>query len=102
MYQAAAKRGVSNVTGNEDSASSGASALGAAGDTFGNVLGNVVDSTVTSSKAAEEFSSKAIAGEADINDVVMAVANAELALETVVAIRDKATAAYQEIMKMPI
>jgi flagellar hook-basal body complex protein FliE len=34
--------------------------------------------------------------------VVTAVTNAEVTLQTVVAIRDKAVAAYQEIARMPI
>ena len=34
--------------------------------------------------------------------MVTAVANAELALQTVVAVRDQVVAAYQEIMRMPI
>ena len=34
-------------------------------------------------------------------DVVTAVAESELALETLVAVRDKVIAAYEEIMRMP-
>ena len=44
----------------------------------------------------------AIAGEADVTDVVMAVTNAETTLQTVVAVRDRVMAAYQEILRMPI
>jgi flagellar hook-basal body complex protein FliE len=32
----------------------------------------------------------------------MAVANADLALQTVVAVRDRVIQAYQEILRMPI
>ena len=35
-------------------------------------------------------------------DVVTAVAESELALETLVAVRDKVIAAYEEIMRMPV
>ncbi len=35
-------------------------------------------------------------------DVVQAVSNAELTLQTVVAVRDRVVNAYQEIMRMPI
>ena len=41
-------------------------------------------------------------GQVDIRDVVMAVNNAEVTLQTAVAVRDKVIAAYQEIMRMPI
>ena len=43
-----------------------------------------------------------IAGKADIQDVVLAVSNAEMALETVVAVRDTAIKAYKEIMQMTV
>ena len=43
-----------------------------------------------------------IAGKADIQDVVLAVSNAEMALETVVAVRDTAIKAYEEIMQMTV
>lgn len=51
---------------------------------------------------SEEQSAKAVTGEADLTDVVEAVTNAELTLNTTVAIRDRMISAYQEIMRMPI
>jgi len=53
-------------------------------------------------RAAELKASGAIQGKGDLVDVVTAVQAAEVSLETVVAIRDKVIAAYQEIMRMPI
>ena len=44
----------------------------------------------------------AAAGQADLMDVVQAVGNAEMTLQTVVAVRDKVVNAYQELMRMPI
>ena len=35
-------------------------------------------------------------------DLVQSIAQAEIALETVVAIRDKVVEAYQEILRMPV
>jgi flagellar hook-basal body complex protein FliE len=72
------------------------------GDSF---VGMVTDSLREAShigRQAEELSLKQITGEADLKDVVTAVANAEHTLETVVAVRDKVLSAYQEILKMPI
>jgi flagellar hook-basal body complex protein FliE len=37
-----------------------------------------------------------------VTDVVLAVARAELALQTAVAVRDRVVAAYQDVMRMPI
>lgn len=73
-----------------------------ASGTFAEMVKDVVVNTVEANKASEKLSLKAIAGEADIREVVAAVSNAEIALETVVAIRDKVTNAYQEILRMPI
>ena len=47
-------------------------------------------------------SAAAAAGKADLNTVVVAVAEADLTLKTVVAVRDKVLAAYREILRMPI
>ena len=43
-----------------------------------------------------------MAGKADIVDVVTAISETEMALETLVSVRDKVISAYEEIMRMPI
>ena len=53
-------------------------------------------------KRSEEMSIKGIQDEANITDVVTAVSEAEVTLQTVVAIRDKVVEAYKEILRMPI
>jgi flagellar hook-basal body complex protein FliE len=40
--------------------------------------------------------------DAELVDIVSAVANAEITLDTVVTIRDRVIHAYQEIIRMPI
>ena len=47
-------------------------------------------------------SARAVAGQAEMVDVVTAVSNAEMVLETVTTVRDRVISAYQEIMRMPI
>ena len=44
----------------------------------------------------------AVRGGADVTQVVTAVAEAETVLNTVMAVRDRVIAAYQEILRMPI
>jgi flagellar hook-basal body complex protein FliE len=44
----------------------------------------------------------AAAGKANMIDVVTAVAESEVAIDTLVSVRDKVISAYEEIMKMPI
>lgn len=70
--------------------------------TFKEMVSNVVSDTVQATKQSENISMKAIAGQADMRDVVQAVNSAEIALETVVAVRDGAVRAYQDILNMPI
>lgn len=75
-----------------------------AGDTmsFGEVLGGVLNNAVETGKAAEAKAAGLVQGKGDLVDVVSAVNAAEMSLETVVAIRDKVIAAYQDILRMPI
>jgi flagellar hook-basal body complex protein FliE len=64
--------------------------------------GGGVSNTADSARKAEAKMTLATAGKADLVDVVTAVAESEAALETLVAVRDRVIAAYEEIMRMPI
>lgn len=70
--------------------------------TFAETLGKVAQDAIESSKKAETLTTQAVVGEADLMDVVSAVSNAEVTLQTVVAVRDRVMNAYQEILRMPI
>ncbi len=72
------------------------------GNSFVGMVTDSLKSAAHTGREAEELSLKQISGEADLKDVVTAVANAEHTLETVVAVRDKVLSAYQEILRMPI
>ena len=84
----------------------GGAAPGAAGaipsQNFGNILADTVRDAMSSMRAGEAAAAQGAAGQGDVVQVVNAVTQAELTLETVVAIRDKVIAAYQDIMRMPI
>ncbi|WP_341704975.1 flagellar hook-basal body complex protein FliE [Ferrovibrio sp.] len=69
---------------------------------FGAMVREALQDTVDASRQSEAVSAKAVAGKADVTDVVTAVTSAEMALDTVVAVRDRVISAYQEIMRMPI
>ena len=51
---------------------------------------------------SEAASLQAISGKASLQEVVEAVNAAEIALQTVVAVRDRMISAYQDIIRMPI
>ena len=93
-YKAAANRVVEKSTDTDMNAS--------AGSGFGNVLKSTLDQSIEAARQSEAVSLKAIAGQADMQDVVLAISNAETALGTMVAVRDKVISAYQEIMRMQI
>lgn len=69
---------------------------------FRELLRRVADDAIQSGEKAEAMTAKAVAGEADLMDVVTAVSNAEITLQAVVAVRDRVLSAYQEILRMPI
>lgn len=81
-------------------ATSGASS--APGMSFGEVLGDIVQDALKTGKQAESKAAGLVQGKGDLVDVVTAVNSAEMSLQTVVAIRDKVIAAYQDILRMPI
>lgn len=72
------------------------------GESFADMVSGSLKKAVALGRTSEEVSLKGVAGEADLTDVVLAVNNAENALNTVVAVRDKVITAYQEILRMPI
>jgi flagellar hook-basal body complex protein FliE len=72
------------------------------GQTFANLVEKAGEQALQATKGGEQASIQAIAGKADLNDVVTAVSNAEITLQTVVAVRDRVVGAYLDILKMPI
>ena len=85
------------VKGNESKDSSSV-----AGEHFMNMVKDFGQQTIDANRGAEKVSMEAVAGRAELSDVVTAVAHAETSLKTVVTVRDKIISAYQEIMRMPI
>ncbi len=53
-------------------------------------------------RVAENTAIGAMAGTADTQSLVMALAQTELAVETAVTVRNKVVEAYQEILRMPV
>ena len=69
---------------------------------FGALVKGAIREAVKIGKQSEKLSVAAINDKADLNQVVTAVAEAEVTLQTVVAVRDKVIDAYKEILRMPI
>ena len=73
-----------------------------AGEGFGDMLRKAVDTVVDTVSQGEHASMQAATGKADLAQVTEAINNAEVAVQTVTAVRDRVVAAYQDIMRMPI
>jgi len=69
---------------------------------FSSLVSKALESTAQSARQADIQAGNVAAGRSDVVDVVTAVAESEAAIETLVAVRDRVIAAYEEIMRMPV
>ena len=74
----------------------------AGGGDFADLVKNALDEARRIGQRSENLSMEGIRDNADLNQVITAVAEAEVTLQTVVSIRDKVIDAYREILRMPI
>ena len=78
----------------------GAGAAGAG--SFADLLKDFSSQSLDAGAKGETLSLKGIDKKADLVDIVTAVSNAEVTLDTVVTLRDRVIQAYQEIIRMPV
>jgi flagellar hook-basal body complex protein FliE len=74
-------------------------------DTQGGASGafaQAATSFVETLQRGEQTARAAITGGADAHALVQALASTQLAVETVVTVRDRVVEAYQEILRMPV
>jgi flagellar hook-basal body complex protein FliE len=72
------------------------------GPSFGSLLKDALGTVVDAGRKSDAQQHAMAAGKANIVDVVTAVSETEVAVETMVAVRDRMIAAYEEVMRMPI
>lgn len=82
--------------------SPGQALVGSGEADFGAMITDAVSSVVEGGKVAEQSTVDMLQGKANLVDVVTAVAETEVAMETLVSVRDRVISAYEEIMRMPI
>ena len=75
---------------------------GNADQSFATLLKDAIGSVVQAGHKSDAETKALAGGKANMVDVVTAVAQTEVAVDDMVAVRDKVIAAYDEIMKMPI
>ena len=94
---------LSSLLGPSQTAPSSATAAATgAGDSFSSVLASFSKDAVDSLKTSESMSVAGIQGSATTQSVVEAVIKAQESLQTVLAVRDKAVAAFQDVSRMAI
>lgn len=71
-------------------------------DGFQNFLSKAIDNSAGVAAQAETTALNLVAGQANLVDLATAVTNAEMVIETVVAVRDKVISAYNDIVRMPL
>ncbi len=69
---------------------------------FGSIVEAVLSNVSKTGAASEAQATNVANGNADVLDLVTAVAETELAVETLVTVRDRVISAYQDILNMPI
>ena len=72
------------------------------GGSFGAALKDVVGALGEATRKSDVQAQALVSGKANVVDVVTAVAETEVAIEALVAVRDRVIHAYEEIMRMPI
>lgn len=92
---------LARVLENSGGASAGKSSE-AGGQSFASMLKDAVGSVMESGKKSDAQTVAMAAGKANVMDVVTAVADTDVAVSTLVSVRDRVIAAYEDIMKMPI
>lgn len=83
-------------------APAGGQRAGGQGSGFGDMLSNAMQSLDRTTRATDQRTTAMAAGRADLIDVVTAVAETEVAIESLVAVRDRVVQSYEEIMRMQI
>ena len=74
----------------------------AGGPSFSALLKDAVGSVLDAGKKSDAQTMAMTSGKANVMDVVTAVAETDVAVSTLVSVRDLVIQSYEDIMKMPI
>jgi flagellar hook-basal body complex protein FliE len=69
---------------------------------FAKLLTDNLQAVIDSGRDSEQKSMDLMNGKGNVVDVVTAISQTEMAVESVVTVRDRVISAYEEIMRMPI
>lgn len=86
----------------KSAATPGMPARDGTGTDFSTMVQDAAKQSINALKEGEAASMLGAAGKLDLTQVVTAVNNAQLTLQTAVAVRDRIVQSYQMIMQMPV
>ena len=72
------------------------------GNDFAKMLAQQVQGVVDTGKKSDAMALDMVNGKANVVDMVTALSQTEMAIDSMVTVRDRVISAYEEIMKMPI
>src|SRR5437660_1637115 len=74
----------------------------AGGQSFGAVLKDAIGSVMESGRKSDAQTLAMTSGKSNVMDMVTAVTETDVAVSTLVSVRDRVIQSYEDIMKMPI
>jgi flagellar hook-basal body complex protein FliE len=83
-------------------AEKGGQASAGGGPSFSALVKDAVGSVLDAGKKSDAQTLAMTSGKANVMDVVTAVAETDVAVSTLVSVRDRVIQSYEDIMKMPI
>jgi len=98
----AAYGNVAKLTGQDIGGGLGLPTGGAGGGDFAKMLAESLQGVAEAGQRSDQLSMDIVNGKASIVDVVTAISQTEMAVESMVSVRDRVISAYEEIMRMPI
>ena len=72
------------------------------GPSFSSILKDAIGSVADAGRKSDAQTMSMASGKANVMDVVTAVAETDVAVSTLVSVRDRVIQSYEDIMKMPI
>lgn len=72
------------------------------GQNFADMLASQVQGVVDTGRTSDAMAMDMLNGKANVVDMVTALSESEMAIESMVTVRDRVISAYEEIMRMPI
>jgi flagellar hook-basal body complex protein FliE len=102
LAAASAYANIARLATDPSQALANAAGAGSGEGSFASLLKDAVGAIVETGRKSDAQAQALVNGKSNMVDVVTAVAETQVAVDAMVAVRDRVIQAYEEIMKMPI